>query len=93
MIKEIKKEKLDKYLNISKKALSLAKKAKQKPGASEILDMAERYLQDAEYFMNTKKDYVLAFAAINYAHGWLDCGARKGFYDVKDNSLFTVDEF
>jgi hypothetical protein len=35
---------------------------------------------------------VTAFAALNYAHGWLDAGARLGLFDVgKDNVLFTVD--
>ena len=39
-----------------------------------------------------KGDLVTAFAALNYAHGWLDAGARLGFFDVgKDNVLFTVD--
>ena len=38
-----------------------------------------------------KENYVLAFAALNYAHGWLDAGARIGLFKVKDNRLFTVD--
>ena len=45
--------------------------------------------------MNFKKkgDYVTAFAALNYAHGWLDAGARLGIFDVDgDSTLFTVDE-
>jgi len=30
---------------------------------------------------------------LNYAHGWLDAGARLGIFDVKgDSRLFTVDE-
>ena len=37
-------------------------------------------------------DYVTAFAALNYAHGWLDAGARIGVFDVNhDSKLFTVD--
>ena len=35
---------------------------------------------------------VNAFAALNYAHGWLDSGARIGLFDVKDSRLFTVDD-
>ena len=39
-----------------------------------------------------KGDLVNAFAALNYAHGWLDAGARLGLFDVDgDNVLFTVD--
>jgi hypothetical protein len=35
---------------------------------------------------------VNAFAALNYAHGWLDAGARLGLFDVDhDSTLFTVD--
>ena len=37
-------------------------------------------------------DIVTAFAALNYAHGWLDAGARIGLFDVgHDSELFTVD--
>jgi len=40
-----------------------------------------------------KGDVVNAFACLNYAHGWLDAGARLGLFDVDgDNVLFTVDE-
>ena len=31
-------------------------------------------------------------AALNYAHGWLDAGARSGVFDVHDSRLFTVDD-
>ncbi len=32
-----------------------------------------------------------AFAAVNYAHGWLDAGARLGVFDVgADDRLFTL---
>ena len=54
--------------------------------------MASRYVDDADYFLTKKKDAVLAFAALNYAHGWLDAGARIGLFKVKDSRLFTVDE-
>ena len=60
--------------------------------AEDFFDMASRYFSDAKYFYEEKKDLVLAFAAINYAHGWLDAGARIGLFKVKDNSLFTVDD-
>ena len=30
------------------------------------------------------------FAAINYAHGWLDSGVRLSIFKVKDNKLITV---
>ena len=59
--------------------------------AEEVLDMAERYYSDAGHFKE-KGDVVTAFAALNYAHGWLDCGARMGLFKVKDSRLFTVDD-
>ena len=59
--------------------------------AKDFLDMAQRYYSDAGYFYK-KNDYVLAFAALNYAHGWLDAGARIRLFKVNDSRLFTVDD-
>ncbi len=54
--------------------------------------MANRYYEDAKHF-EKKGDKLTAFAALNYAHGWLDAGARLGLFDVGgDSELFTVDE-
>lgn len=56
-----------------------------------MLDMASRYFNDASYF-HQKGDFVNAFGALYYAHGWLDAGARLGFFEVgNDTTLFTVD--
>ena len=52
--------------------------------------MIDMYIRDAFYFYE-KKDFVNAFAALNYAHGWLDAGARIGLWKVNDNKLFVVD--
>lgn len=87
-------EKLKQYFAITKEALDKARNAlddSRQQQAVDFLDMASRYYQDAQYFLETKKDAVLAFAALNYAHGWLDAGARIGLFKVKDNKLFTVD--
>lgn len=88
-------EKLNKYFSITKEALDKAGKALDKTRlkeAEDFFDMASRYFQDARYFADEKKDGVLAFAALNYAHGWLDAGARIGLFKVKDSRLFTVDD-
>lgn len=88
-------EKLEKYFSITKEALEKARKAldeKRKKEAEDFLDMASRYYSDAKFFREKKNDYVLAFAALNYAHGWLDAGARIGLFKVKDSRLFTVDD-
>ena len=89
---KITKEKLKKYFNLTETALKKAKKSvirgKEKY-AEEIISMVENYLFDAGHF-ESKKDLVNAFAAINYAHGWLDSGVRLDIFDVKDNKLFTI---
>ncbi len=90
---EITKEKLDKYLSITKLALGKVKEKFDQSRikeAEDFYDMASRYYSDANHFYKNN-DYVNAFAAVNYAHGWLDAGARIGLFKVKDNKLFTVD--
>ena len=54
--------------------------------------MAKTYLEDAKAFQRDG-NYVLAYGAVNYAHGWLDAGARMGLFDVgEDDQLFTLAE-
>jgi len=91
-MKTITKQKLDKYSILTSKALSKAKKSiiKNKENyAKEIIEMVENYLSDAKHF-ESKGDFVNAFAALNYAHGWLDSGVRLDIFDVKDDKLFTL---
>jgi len=91
-MKTITKAKLQKYSKLTTKALSKAKKSiikgKQKY-AKEIIDMVTNYLSDSKYFQK-KGDYVNAFAALNYAHGWLDSGVRLDVFKVDDSKLFTI---
>ena len=93
---KITKEKLEKYFSITGEALSKIKFKKPEnvdftKVAEDFLDMAQRYYRDAKHFKE-KGDIVTAFAALNYAHGFLDAGARLGVFDVNDSRLFTVDE-
>lgn len=87
-------EKLNKYFSLTKEALKKAQDSENRLDMDEerkdFLDMIERYVSDAKYFAD-KNDKVHAFAALNYAHGWLDAGARIGLFDVHDSRLFTVD--
>ena len=89
--------KLDKYFDVTGRALKMCEKAMDKKSkirlkqAKDFYDMASRYYSDAGHFRKNK-DHVLAFAALNYAHGWLDAGARIGLFDVHDSTLFTVDD-
>lgn len=91
----ITRAKLDAYFSITAEALAKVKDsphcAERMSTASDFLDMAQRYYDDAGYF-DKKGDMVLAFAALNYAHGWLDAGARIGLFKVKGSRLFTVDD-
>lgn len=87
-------EKLKKYFSVTKKALDMVTgkfDMARKAQAADFLDMASRYYSDAQHFYSNG-DYINAFAAVNYAHGWLDAGARIGLFKVKDSKLFTVDD-
>ena len=92
MENEITKEKLGKYFKLTETALEEVKKnvfeGKEAEG-KEIIDMVSNYVSDAHHFED-KGDWVNAFAALNYAHGWLDSGVRLKVFDVTDDKLFTV---
>ena len=96
MDSEIMPEKLASYFRITGDALKKVRIADErriswKSSAEDFLDMAQRYYSDAKHFRK-KGDFVNAFACLNYAHGWLDAGARLGLFDVgKDSRLFAVD--
>ena len=76
---------------LKKAKISIPSKTPLYKIAEDFLDMAQRYYDDALHF-EEKGDRVTAFAALNYAHGWLDSGARLGLFDVgHDSVLFTVD--
>ena len=82
---------LDKYVLVTGEALEMAKKAPVRDKrAHEVIDMAQRYVSDAQFFIK-KGDEERALAALSYAHGWLDCGARLVLFEVHDDRLFTVD--
>ena len=92
IMNKITKAKIEKYYDLSSRALKMAREnvvKNCKKEADEIFLMVECYLSDALHFRD-KGDYVNAYGALNYAHGWLDCGARLGVYRVKDDKLFTV---
>ncbi|MEC8220729.1 MAG: DUF357 domain-containing protein [Nanoarchaeota archaeon] len=94
--REISDEKLAKYFDVTGRALKKLKLVSPKKThldriAEDYLNMAQSYYNDASHFKE-QGDYINAFAALNYAHGWLDAGARIGLWDVEhDSVLFTVD--
>jgi hypothetical protein len=86
-------QKIEKYYNLTNKALEIAKKSIAKNReieAREIILMVECYLSDAKHFSEKNNDYVNSFGCLNYAHGWLDAGVRLKIFNVTDNKLFTV---
>jgi len=85
-------EKIRRYRNLTTKALDIVKKSiikGKEAEAKEIIEMVSNYLSDAKFF-EEKQDLVNTFAALNYAHGWLDAGVRLGIFKVSDDKLFTV---
>ena len=88
-------ERIDKYLGLTAKALEKVSIVGD-PGsdnhtkAKDILGMVNAYYSDARHFLSEGRGDD-AFAAINYAHGWIDCGVRLGYLDGKgDWKLFTL---
>jgi len=96
IMKQVTDAKLDRYFKVTGTALKKAKLSKnlsekEKKLALQFRDFCQRYFEDAKYFRE-KGDYVTAFAALNYAHAWLDAGAIQGLFDVKgQDKLFSVD--
>jgi hypothetical protein len=90
-------ERVAKYISITSEALAKLKVAAPEKSfnrrlADDFLKMAKAYFEDAKDF-EAKGDLVNAFACVNYAHGWLDAGARIGLFDVGgDDRLFTLFE-
>lgn len=88
-------ERVEKYLTITSQALLKVRIAAPERSfnrrlADDFLKMARAYFEDAKDFAR-KGDLVNAFACVNYAHGWLDSGARIGLFDVQgDDRLFTL---
>jgi hypothetical protein len=74
------KSKLEKYLKNAKPSFDdvtvLA------PPGEKVRDTAIRYFSDARHFMD-RGEYVNAFAALEYAEGWLDAGVVMGVVAAK----------
>lgn len=96
VMKTITKQRLDTYFSLTSRAL---KKVKIKPNltktqraqAKDFLEMAKNYFSDANYFKQ-KGDWVTAFAAVTYAHAFLDAGARAKLFNTSgDTELFAAE--
>ena len=54
------------------------------PQASLLLDNIRAYTEDCKYFLEEKKDLVLAFEAIIWAWAWLEIGKHLNMLDFRD---------
>lgn len=93
----ISEERVERYIQLTSVALDKARivapeRSFSRKLADDFMKMARAYFEDSKDFA-AKGDLVNAFACINYAHGWLDSGARIGLFDVGgDDRLFTLYE-
>jgi hypothetical protein len=93
----ISEERVERYIKLTSDALDKVRiaapeKSFNRKLADDFMKMARAYFEDAKDFA-AKGDLVNAFACVNYAHGWLDSGARVGLFDVGgDDRLFTLYE-
>ena len=90
-------ERINKYLDLTAKALAKVSIIGEKgtddyAKAEDILGMVNAYHSDAKFFLDEGRGDD-AFAAVNYAHGWIDCGVRLGYLDGKGGwQLFTLSD-
>ncbi|HIH09850.1 MAG TPA: DUF357 domain-containing protein [Candidatus Diapherotrites archaeon] len=88
-------KKLPKYRGLTKKALgkvalNKGNSPEQDSMAKKLLEMADLYYNDAQYFEG-KGMHLTALAAYSYAHAWIDAGVRLGILDGKgDDRLFVL---
>ena len=88
-------ERINKYLDLTAKALVKVSIIDEEgtenyTTAEDILGMVRAHHSDAKVFLDEGRGDD-AFAAVNYAHGWIDCGVRLGYLDGKgDWQLFTL---
>ncbi len=94
-MRQITDSRLDAAFAVTAKALKMAREnitedEGKRKSAEDFLQMAESYFSDARHFRE-EGDLVNSFGALYYAHAWLDAGARIGFFDVHDSSIFASD--
>lgn len=77
---------------LEKAAIAVPQRSHLRRVAEDFIGMARAYYEDARHFRD-RGELDKALANVNYAHGWLDAGARLGLFDVGgDDQLFTLSE-
>lgn len=88
---------MEKDITLTEQALAKAviappKRSHLRKVAEDFMGMARAYHDDAKHFRD-RGELEKALANVNYAHGWLDAGARLGLFDVGgDDRLFTLSD-
>jgi len=87
---KVTEKKIKKYLDLTKKAIAGVEIVKDKgpeweQNALKYLDMANRYYSDSKFYRE-KGDLVTSFAAVNYAHAWIDAGVMIGLFVAEKDS-------
>ena len=88
---------VEKDLSLTERALAMVtiavpNRSHLRKIAEDFVGMARAYYEDAKHFRD-RGEFENALANVNYAHGWLDAGARLGLFDVGgDDQLFTLSE-
>jgi uncharacterized protein len=59
------------------------------PSGEKVKDTAFRYFSDSKHFMDSG-EYVNAFAALEYAEGWLDAGVAMGVVKAKNKDKKSI---
>ncbi|MFO7872365.1 MAG: DUF357 domain-containing protein [Candidatus Undinarchaeales archaeon] len=83
---EVTKKYIQKNLEKTKKAVNSVKVSSK---GEKLFDMVERYVSDAEFFMENGK-LNEALGAVEYAHGLLDAGVYMGLFEVLENADLFV---
>jgi uncharacterized protein len=74
------KDKLEKYMGKAQPAFESIEVTGA--GGDKVRDTALRYFSDARHFLK-RGEHVNAFAALEYAEGWLDAGVVLGVVKAK----------
>lgn len=83
-------DRVEKYLRMASEALDAVSDSYDGERGQDLYELAASYVEDAEHWVE-EGEFVLAYGALNFAHGLLDAGVRTGVFDVHDPSLFTQD--
>lgn len=80
-------ERVEKYLSMARQALQETERGSCEE-AEDLHGLAASYVEDAEHWYD-EGDLVLAYGALNFAHGLLDAGVRTEVFDAYNPELFT----